>query len=307
MNPEHWGEEITSRAVIARTNLGLLMKAIEYVTEKKEVKKLFFEGNFNSYTYANEGASLYDVLNLFNRKRHLIRDALIRSMKDMAELEDYIEKTEDTELGIMVEIVREYGNDIPDILKAIKARHTENDDKEQAEMIFSTVHRCKGSEYDAVQIVNDFITEEKLQKFISDFKENELLYNKLNEEINLLYVAITRAKHLLYIPDTLIPEGFPASKHIKVIRVPDEADEESRSSVNTDWNGIPEEQKVYSVKEIRKKHRAAYAIWTPELDDELTVLFCKGMKVKELAEHFGRTAGAIQSRIKKLELRETYL
>ncbi|MEY2916766.1 MAG: hypothetical protein RIS73_480, partial [Bacteroidota bacterium] len=47
-----------TKAVIGRTNLGLLLKAIEYVTEKKNIKQIYFEGNFNSYTYADEGASL---------------------------------------------------------------------------------------------------------------------------------------------------------------------------------------------------------------------------------------------------------
>ena len=34
-------------------------------------------------------------------------------------------------------------------------------------MIFSTVHRSKGMEYDAIHIVNDFITEEGLEKTIN--------------------------------------------------------------------------------------------------------------------------------------------
>ncbi|MEQ8925010.1 MAG: UvrD-helicase domain-containing protein, partial [Fulvivirga sp.] len=195
--------EIKSRAVVARTNLGLLLKAIEYVTEKKQVKKIYFEGNISSYTYADEGASLYDVLNLYNNKRRLIRDALIREMKDIEELEEYIEKTEDVQLGMMVEIVREYGNKIPGIIKAIKEKHIDNDDKENAEMIFSTVHRSKGMEYDTIQIVNDFISEEKLEKLLKEIKKDDLNYGKLNEEINLLYVAITRARSSVHIPETL--------------------------------------------------------------------------------------------------------
>jgi hypothetical protein len=71
---------IKSKAVLARTNLALLMKAIEYVREKKDIKSLYFEGNFSSYTYADEGASLYDVLNLHLGKSHLIRDMLIARM-----------------------------------------------------------------------------------------------------------------------------------------------------------------------------------------------------------------------------------
>ena len=182
-------KEYTTKAVLARTNLGLLLKAIEYVTEKRKVKHIYFEGNINSYTYADDGASLYDVLNLYNGKHHLIKDNLVKAMKNMGELEDYIDKTEDVQLGMMVEIVREYGNEIPNIIKAIKERHVENDEKEKAEMIFSTVHRCKGMEYDAIHLVNDFITEEKLEKLKDDRKKGEINMAKLNEEINLLYVA----------------------------------------------------------------------------------------------------------------------
>ncbi len=108
-------KEFRVKAVLARTNLGLLLKAIEYVTERKNVKQIYFEGNINSYTYADEGTSLYDVLNLYNGKRKLIKDKLIREMKNLEELEDYIQKTEEAQLGMMVEIVKEYGNSIPGI------------------------------------------------------------------------------------------------------------------------------------------------------------------------------------------------
>lgn len=87
------------------------------------------EGNINSYTYADEGASLYDVLNLYNRKHQFIRDLLIRSMNDIEDLEDYIKKTEDLQLGMMVEIVKEYGNEIPGLIRKIKEMHVGNDEK----------------------------------------------------------------------------------------------------------------------------------------------------------------------------------
>ncbi|MBN2570564.1 MAG: UvrD-helicase domain-containing protein, partial [Ignavibacteriales bacterium] len=93
--------KITTRAVIARTNLGLLTKAIEYVVENKKIKHIYFEGNINSYTYADEGASLYDVLNLIMGNQRHIKDILIKQMKDIDELEDYIEKTEDMQLRMM--------------------------------------------------------------------------------------------------------------------------------------------------------------------------------------------------------------
>ena len=292
---------IKSRAIIARTNLGLLLKAIAYVTENKNVQNIYFEGNFHSYTYAEDGASLYDVLNLANNKRRLIRDKLIQGMQSMKELEDYIAKTEDLELGMMVEIVKEYGNEIPAIIKTMKEKHLSNDDKEQAEMIFSTVHRCKGMEYDSVELAADFINEEKLKKTIIELKKANLGFTKLNEEINLLYVAITRTKNRLSIPFQFIPSSFRMIENSETINLLGiETDEEAQTDP-AEEPVIP--AKAYSVEEFRTRHRDAYKQWTDDFDSELSELFAKGTKIKELSAHFGRTSGSIRSRINKLNLR----
>lgn len=285
-----------SKAVLARTNLGLLLKAIEYIQERKDLKNLYFEGNINSYTYADDGTSLYDVLSLYNKKFGLIKDKLIRQMKNMEELEEYVEKTEDVQLGMMIEIVKEYGNEIPNIIKSIKEKHIANDEKAQAEMIFSTVHRCKGMEYDAIQLVNDFITEEKLEKAM---KEKDPNLAKLNEEINLLYVAVTRTKNSLYIPADLVPEDFPTSPQIRLIKPKPEEKEEDNVSESLNIA-------TYTVGQVREVHPKAYMPWTPEQDEELTVMYCEGVNTKDLAKHFNRTKGAILSRIKKLELADLY-
>lgn len=302
---ENKGHKI--KAVLARTNLGLLLKAIEYVTEKKKIKHIYFEGNINSYTYADEGASLYDILNLYNGKNKLIRDKLIKEMKDLCELEDYIEKTEDVQLSLMIEIVREYGNEIPSIIKTIKSKHVENDEKEKAEMIFSTVHRCKGMEYDAIQIVNDFITEEKLEKLKADVKTGEISVSKMNEEINLLYVAVTRTKNSIHIPEILMPKDFPKSAQIHVMRVESEEEKsKKRIDENIKTKSTNSKEKAYSIEKIREEYNGAYRPWTTELDHELTVMFCEGVNARDISKHFKRTKGAIHSRIKKLELEELY-
>lgn len=304
---------LTTKAVLARTNLGLLLKAIEYVTENRKVKHIYFEGNINSYTYADEGASLYDVLNLYNGKRHLIRDNLIKSMKDVAELDDYIDKTEDVQLRMMVEIVREYGDEIPNIIKSIKDKHVENNDKGKAEMIFSTVHRCKGMEYDAIRLVNDFITEEKLEELKEDKRKMGVSMAKLNEEINLLYVAVTRTRNSIHIPETLMPAEFPGSSQIHVIRVVKEDEKlpakvpgrKTSSHKKLVKPGIQHE-KGYSLEVAKEKHKAAQRPWTDELDNELTIMYCEGVDILEMSKKLERTKGAIISRIKKLELEELY-
>jgi len=303
----------TSKAVLARTNLGLLLKAIEYVTDRPKIKTIYFEGNINSYTYADEGASLYDILNLYNGKRKFIKDKLILQMNSLNELEEYIEKTEDVQLGMMVTIVKEYGNEIPDIIRDIKAKHIDGDDKKMADIIFSTVHRSKGMEYDAIQLANDFINKEKIEKLVSQSR-NEAIYSKINEEINLLYVAVTRTRNSIHIPDVLLPDDFPASKHIFIEKLESQSENRKKQSqygvkdADLDYlSDVLVGKTSYSLKKIREKHKEAYMPWNMEDDDELTIMFCEGKRVTEMAEYFGRTKGAIRARIKKLELKEKYI
>lgn len=303
---------LKTKAVIARTNLGLLLTAIEYITEKPKLKNIYFEGNIQSYTYADDGASLYDVLNLYNRKQEFIRDSLIKKMSNIDELEEYIEKTEDAQLSMMVEIVKEYGNEIPGIIKKLKEKHIEENNKEEAEIIFSTVHRCKGMEYDTVHLVNDFITEEKLLQLVEN-EQQEFSTDKLIEEINLLYVAITRTKNQLYIPEKLLPENYHQANNIHVLKVLSKKEKEQakitaqiqqlRSKKMAIYQPTSKE-KTYDVQTIRAVHKGAYHPWTEELDIELRKLFHQGIAMQDLSNHFGRTKGAIYSRIKKLGLVE---
>ncbi|RUA37785.1 MAG: DNA helicase [Bacteroidetes bacterium] len=284
------------KAVLARTNLGLLTKAIDYISEKKNLDGIYFEGNINSYTYADDGTSLYDVLNLYNGRRNYIRDPLIKKMNTLENLEEYIEKTEDMQLGMMLELVREYGNEIPEYIKQLKEKHVENQNRETANIIFSTVHRCKGMEYDSVQLVNDFLTEEKLKKLAKQKDLPNLIKLKLKEEINLLYVAVTRTKNKLYIEEELLPKDWTVSEQIVLLMKKEKDDQPSIKDLKL--NDF--EEKAYDLAEIRKKHKSAYAPWNDELDRELKFMFEEGLSTKDLANHFGRTKGAIRSRIQKL-------
>lgn len=66
------------------------------------------------------------------------------------------------------------------------------------------------------------------------------------------------------------------------------------------------EEKAYSVADIREVHAKAYEKWTEEDDSELAEGYKSGKKIKELANVFGRNAGAIRSRLKKLGLVENH-
>jgi len=54
-------------------------------------------------------------------------------------------KLKDVQLGMMVEIVRKYGNRIPGIIQEIKAKHIDNDEKENAQNDFFNSPSLQGN------------------------------------------------------------------------------------------------------------------------------------------------------------------
>jgi len=212
------GAATTTRAVIGRTNVGLLLKAFEYAAlPGDQAQRLYFEGNIASYTYADTGASLADVLHLANGRHAAIRDPLLRKMADLDGLRDYAKQTEDAQLLLLVKIVEDYGNDVVGLIDKLKKRHIKDEHRAEAQLYFSTVHRCKGLEYDAVQLTSDFIKQATIDQLAHDHARKPTEQGALTrmlEEINLLYVALTRAKSVLYVPAECLPTGFAAGPGI---------------------------------------------------------------------------------------------
>jgi superfamily I DNA/RNA helicase len=196
----------SSRAVLARTNLRLLQSAIDLM-ESGDAKRLYFEGNLSSYTYAAEGASIYDVLNLFQEKTKSVHHPLIRQMADFEELEHYAECADDKELGMLIDMVKAYKAELPALLQRLRDQHLPDGDRHKADIIFSTVHRCKGLEYDEVALEDDFLCESDVQQLLAATETHtDQSRARLVEEINLLYVAATRTRDRLWLPTKYAPQ-----------------------------------------------------------------------------------------------------
>ena len=277
--------KIKTRATIARTNLALLKNAIRSTQHDRTIRKIYFEGNINSYTYAADGASIYDVLNLFLDKRSLIRDPVIGSMPSFEALEEYAESADDIELLMLIDIVTEYGKDIPFLLKKLTAMHVDDDNRDTADMIFSTLHRCKGMEYDSVIVTDDFITRERVRRLVEKGPLSHADRARISEEINLAYVAVTRSRNFLDFPDSLFPDADKALF--------------AKRRISEIVMGIPKKKTVVHTR-LPAERSNAYKAWTKEEDRELVDLFDAGRSIAALAERFGRKKSAVRSRLSKL-------
>ncbi|MBS2212249.1 ATP-binding domain-containing protein [Carboxylicivirga mesophila] len=274
-------QPIRSRVTLARSNSKLVSRAIELLIQQKELKSIYFEGQLSSYTFSEEGGSIYDVLNLYNHQRHLIKDDLLKTMPSFDHLKDYLEETSDTSLKALVDLVEKYHKDIPYFISRIKECTVEEAHKDKADMVFSTVHKAKGMEYDQVFIMDDFISEQQIMDLKAALKAQEISPDALAEEINLLYVAATRTKSKLHIPIQLLPTSYQIHDF---------------NTVSNNLN-LSIKSKVKPAKAQRSNQ-----LWTKTEEAELKQLFIQGKTVKEIALLLGRSQSAVIRRVEKLDL-----
>lgn len=95
--------------------------------------------------------------------------------EDWKEVQAYAKTEEGEDLRLMVKLVDSFGADV--ILSALRRMP----DEKSADIVLSTAHKSKGREWKRVKLAGDFLPLEKMG----------------DEEVRLLYVAATRAQHML--------------------------------------------------------------------------------------------------------------
>lgn len=169
-------------AVIARTNGTVFDEAVRGM---REGKSLGFAGGVHSYGFD----SFIDCWHLCNQEKHLVRDVFLKGFGDFEELCEYVDNSGDVEVKRMVEVIQNYGSSVLDIVPAIHGSCLPH--LASADLILSTAHRCKGLTLERVRLANDFP-----ELIGSD--GNILPASHLNrQEVNLIYVAATRASKAL--------------------------------------------------------------------------------------------------------------
>ncbi|TAL63658.1 MAG: ATP-dependent helicase [Burkholderiaceae bacterium] len=193
-------------AFIARGNSALFSLAVSAVTDEQPFA---FVGDLRNYRFD----LIEDTYRLFNKEEP--RDAFTRSFAGFEELAEYADSIGDKEVTARCRLVTKYGHAIPYLVRQIseKALPPIMHDSEQpvaarvapgrkALVILSSGHRCKGMEFDQVQLADDFMDffDEEDPTKLRDFSRAD---QQTIEEINLQYVAATRARKTLEVNDKL--------------------------------------------------------------------------------------------------------
>lgn len=121
-------------------------------------------------------------------QRSAINDPFLRNFASWSELEAYADVAKDNEARVLVSVIEEFGPETPELVAQI--RQNEERDPQNARLVLTTAHKSKGLDWDYVEVADDFeVLAETEAELAADphFPIEE-------QEINLLYVAVTRAK-----------------------------------------------------------------------------------------------------------------
>lgn len=190
---------VAGTAYLSRSNGPLLRLADKAVHAGWSI---YVEGGVESFQFE----TMFDLLHLLKGHAPQARNALLRCFNSLAEYEEYCSDVDDQSALALVSVVKDYRDELFD-LKVRLERGTAAR-KGEAMAIFSTAHRAKGLEFDRVALLDTFASE--LLAGGRPFDPNDW---RMQEEVNLAYVAMTRAKRSLSIPRRLAEaaSGRPAA------------------------------------------------------------------------------------------------
>lgn len=180
--------------LLCRNRLGGLFEVLRVLSLNKN-KRIYYVGGIDSFGIEDiEKSITYNgYFYLGGEKFHVTQ---LRSMLDD---EDGIKDPEIQRLVSIYDFGKKYEKVIPLL------RYTETTNKKEADIIVQTAHSSKGLTVENVFLAGDFKPIQDIKKNMLIMKEsgNEYLYNISKSEINLIYVALTRATNFLDMNEVL--------------------------------------------------------------------------------------------------------
>lgn len=191
-------KEIKTKAVISRSNLSLLL---ELYYNKDTYKKPYIEGGIDTLTQTNSGIKFIDIYYFLKNKKNMVKNQFLLNFSNSTDLCNYFQDIDDSAVVQIVDFLKDLKVDFKDILEYLENCAVTN--VNDADYVFSTIHKAKGNEWDEVSIIGSHIDSNFPYSVPLINKSNNRYYTqdelsylktKYNEELNIYYVAVTRAK-----------------------------------------------------------------------------------------------------------------
>jgi superfamily I DNA/RNA helicase len=170
------GNKLTAPfTVLCRTNARIIEKILAF-----QKHNLHVVGGVNEIlNLAKSGYAL------FSGSPNKVEHVKLKHFKSWSAMLQFNHKYQDPDITFLAKLIKEHGASFKNIIKQIEnACYVQ---ESMAEVTLSTIHKSKGREWDNVVLEDDFII------FTNEVPLEEILVYDL-EELNLIYVGITRTK-----------------------------------------------------------------------------------------------------------------
>lgn len=178
-----WSEK-ESTTYLARTNAKLFEMAVAHVESKNT--PIYWVGGIGKYRVH----MLLDAYALWEGRVREVNDEFFRGYLSWEELRQYAESTGDPDAKILHALVEQYRHRIPDLVERIDSQVSET--LENAAIGLGTGHGSKGLEFPQVELCDDF--DKSFERALTAHQADQMT-SEDEQEINLLYVALSRAKY----------------------------------------------------------------------------------------------------------------
>jgi len=178
---------ITTKAILCRKNTTLIYYMLSAVEKRQKV--------YTNVNLKELWGKIYHVASLWYKQQPKWPNKELAMFKDYATLAKAAGKQQDLKALINITSMLTTGNGVNSNIAAIKNIIVE--DAARADIVLSTAHKSKGLEWDEVTLDEDMLTWDRDKEDLSSWIENN------PQEINLLYVAVTRGKYKVNLPDNL--------------------------------------------------------------------------------------------------------
>merc|ERR1712151_714261 len=149
-----------------------------------------------------------DLCHLRKGSYEQIQNARIKSFKSLQFVRSFAKRVDDRELIARVDLVFSWNPDaLLSSLKSLKGKAEKREGMAKAppaQLALATVHKAKGLEWKEVWLADDFI----------DLCNGEA---HDSQEVNMLYVAVTRCKQVLHLPSSLSDAYVSQSESVAMI------------------------------------------------------------------------------------------
>ncbi|KAM6385112.1 F-box DNA helicase 1 isoform 3-T5 [Alca torda] len=210
--------------VLSRSNFNVFEDAVK-LTGRERLIKIHVIGGLARFGLSR----IYDIWKLSQpaderKKANLvINDSFIKRWEETQGffgLKEYAERIDDKDLEVKIAIVEKYKERIPELVQKIESSHVSQE--AMADYLIGTVHQAKGLEFDTVLIADDFV---KVPCLSGDYQRrtNFSIGMYPEDEWNLLYVAVTRAKKCLLMSKSLEHLLALAGEHFLRVELMSEA------------------------------------------------------------------------------------